>query len=215
MKKPQGYSYETYYYLAEGRDNLDKTIELVIQRLNELPKIKKVLTFTSNGEGALKIKEMLGDRKIEVIAVTFPYKMPFYTDGPDGNKKQIFAGTSDTIIRKELKKKRIKLIQGVMALQDISVPGASLIPDSKISTINATLAMISGGLKLCIESIIMATDSGNIEQGEEVISFSADTAIVATGCRKQWLFHPENGLEIRELICKPRFFSITHKKQKK
>ncbi len=58
----------------------------------------------------------------------------------------------------------------------------------------------------------MSCDSGYLEQEEEVISMSADTAIVATACKKQWLFHPNHGLEIKEIICKPRRLSLNKKK---
>ena len=72
-----------------------------------------------------------------------------------------------------------------MPLQDIPIIGVH--GDTKIRTINSTLSLLSRGLNLCIEAIIMASDAGYVEQGEEIIVFSADTAIVATGCRKEWL----------------------------
>lgn len=204
----------TFYFTSEGKQNLGHTVNLVYKRLSEL-NIKKVLVFTSNGEGAFLIKEKLGKKRTKVIAVTFPYKKPFYIDGPDGSKKQVFANTSNKEFCEGFKKKGIHLVQGVMALQDIFVPGSGVY-ESKIQTINLTLSLISGGLKLCVEAILMATDAGLIEQGEEVIAFSADTAIVGTGCRKEWLFHTEHGLEVREIICKPRKLSpYTHKKSEK
>lgn len=49
----------------------------------------------------------------------------------------------------------------------------------------------------------MGCDSGCAEPGEEVIAMSADTAIVATACQKRWLFHPEKGMRIKEILCKP------------
>lgn len=213
MKHRSGYSRPTYYFYSEGRDNLDKTIQLVCKRVKLMKHIKKVLVFTSDGEGAFKIRELLDDN-IQIIAATFPYKMPFYITDEDGTKKEVFPGTSHRENRQALIDRDIHLIQGVMALQDIPVPG-SLTSDTKVKTINSTLSIISGGLKLCIEAILMASDSGYVEQGEEVISFSADTAVVATGCRKDRLFHPEEGLEIREIICKPRKLSILHMPKQK
>lgn len=39
---------------------------------------------------------------------------------------------------------------------------------------------------------------------EEVIAMSADTAIVAKGSSVAWMFHPEKGMKICEIICMPR-----------
>lgn len=60
----------------------------------------------------------------------------------------------------------------------------------------------------------MSCDSGYVEQDEEVIAMSSDTAIVASASKKQWLFHPNHGLEIKEIICKPKKFTITRKNKK-
>lgn len=212
MANKFGFSRPTFYFSSEGRHNLEKTVELVYKRVSLLKRIKKILVFTANGEGAFMIKDLVRDSDIQVISATFPYKMPFYIPDDDGNKKEVFAGTSDKDLSEKIRQYGITLIQGVMPLQDIPVSG-TLTSDTKIKTIVSTLSLFSGGLKLCIDAIIMASDAGYVEQGEEIISFSADTAIVATGCRKDRLFHPEEGLEIRELICKPRDFLISHVKK--
>jgi hypothetical protein len=209
MNDDLGYSGTTFYYYSEGKINLDRTVELVNKRLNQT-KIKKAIVFTADGIGAQKLKQIIKRKNVEIIAVTFPYRQPFHTNDNLGNRKEFFAGTSKKTVCNELRQSGITLVQGVMPLQDIPIPNG-LHSDTKIQTINSTLSLFSGGLKLCIEAILMASDAGYIEQGEETIAFSADTAIIATGCRKEWLFHPIEGLEIKEFICKPRKLSITHK----
>ncbi len=209
MKDNLGYTKTTFYYYTEGRINLDRTVELVNKCLTQTG-IKKAIVFTANGEGAYKLKHLIKRKNVEIIAVTFPFKKPFYTKDKEGNKKEFYADTSNKELCDSIRQDGIILVQGVMPLQDIPIPGA-LHSDTKIQTINSTLSLFSGGLKLCVEAILMATDAGYIEQGEEVIAFSADTAIIATGCRKEWLFHPKEGLEIKEFICKPRDLSISHK----
>lgn len=211
MNTEIGFYSQTFYYYQEGKENLDNTVELVYKRLESPNNINKVVVFTSNGEGALKLKELLKEKRVQIIAATFPHKKPFYKE--DG--QIVYAETSEKEIQRELKKKGIKLIQSVMALQDIPFPTPAPSLDNKIQAINFTLSLFCGGLRLCIDSILMATDAGYIEQGEEVIAFSADTAIIATGCYKGWLFHPTSGLEIKEIICKPRNLSITHKMPQK
>jgi len=64
------------------------------------------------------------------------------------------------------------------------------------------------------KAILMAVDGGHIDPGETVIAMSADTAIVARSSLSTWLFHPTEGLEINEIICKPSKFTITHSIEK-
>lgn len=206
-----GESKSIFYFSNEGRINLEKTVELVINRAKELS-IKHIIVFTANGDGAFLLKESLtDDNSINIYAATFPYKQAFMKRGEDGNETEIVPGTSNSKIRVALKKQKITLVQGVMPLQDIIIPGAV---DVKTQAINYTLSLVSGGMKLCVQSILMATDGGHIEPGENVIAMSADTAIVATSCISTWLFHPQHGLEIHEIICKPNHFTITHNDSK-
>lgn len=200
-----------FYFNSEGIGNIEKTVELVIARAKELD-IKHIIVFTANGDGAFMLKEKLAsEESIKVYAATFPYKQVFMKKEEDGSSSETFAGTSLPEIRDSLKSKNITLVQGVMPLQDIIIPGTV---DEKTQAINYTLSLISGGLKLCVQSILMATDGGFIEPGETVIAMSADTAILATSCISTWLFHPQKGLEIQEIICKPNRFTITHGQNK-
>jgi len=86
-----------------------------------------------------------------------------------------------------------------MPFQSIIIPGVA---DAKLEGIQHALKL--GGFNLCVQAILMATDSGELEPGEAVLSMSADTAIIATGTQTKFLFHPIEGMDIREIICKPR-----------
>lgn len=203
-----GISKEIFYFLTEGRNNLPKTIELVIERSKQL-QIKNIIVFTADGDGVLKLSEQLNnDKNIKIHAATFPYKHPFAVTDDNGNTTYKYAELSKKEVKEKLQNLGINIIQGVMPLQDIIIPG---VKDIKTQTIHHTLSLISGGLRLCVQAVLMATDGGHIEPGEDVIAMSADTAIVAKSCRSSWLFHPNDGLEIREIICKPSTFTITHK----
>jgi len=196
-----------YYFNEEGNNNTYKTIELALERSKEL-NINKILVFTRNGETALKIRK--NNKDIDIIAVSFPYKQEFLLPGKNDNEnKTVIPETSLSKTKEMLSKNNIKLLQGTMPLSEITIPG---LKETKKQTIYYTLLLISGGLNLCVQSILMATDSGLLETGEEIIAMSADTAIVATGTNTHWLFHPIKGLEIREVICKPRYLSLIHKK---
>lgn len=196
-----------YYFYSEGKQNLPKTTELVLERARETG-IKNIIVFTADGEGAFLLKESLTENDhIKIHAASFPYKQVFNIRDEQGNMNETIAGTSKGDVRKKLKRQGINLIQGVMPLQEIAIPG---VKDIKTQSIHYTLSLISGGLRLCIQSILMAADGGHIESGDIVIAMSADTAIVAKSSLSNWLFHPNHGLEIREIICKPSVFTITH-----
>lgn len=201
-----GISKSIFYYHAEGKINLTETVKLVVDRAKETG-IKHIIVFTADGEGAFLLKEMLGHSDVNVYAATFPYKQIFRNKDANGNIIEEFAGTSLQKVREKLAQAGIKLVQGVMPLQDIIIPNAK---DVKNETIHYTLSLISGGLRLCIQAILMAVDGGHIEPGETVIAMSADTAIVARSSLSTWLFHPTEGLEINEIICKPSKLTITH-----
>lgn len=203
-----GYASSIYYFNSEGRHNLPKTVELVLKRSKERS-LNKIIVFTVNGEGAFLIKKKAKKEYEPIIfAATFPYKQTFLLRDEKGDKYEAMAETSDPEVRKKLVEQGITIIQGVMPLQDIIIPGAK---DVKTQSINYTLTLISGGLRLCVQAILMAADGGYVEPGEDVIALSADTAIIAKSCLSKWLFHPAYGMEIKEIICKPSKFSITRK----
>jgi hypothetical protein len=43
---------------------------------------------------------------------------------------------------------------------------------------------------------------------------TSDTSVVATGTLSQYLYHPKKGLEISEIISKPKGFTITRARPK-
>jgi hypothetical protein len=196
-----GFSSSIFYYNTEGRQNINTTVELSIKRAKEL-NIKALIVFTANGEGALIAKKMLKkDTSIRVMAATFPYKHPFFREDKDGNTIKFTAETSDPEVKNKLQRNKIDFIQGIMPFQEIVIPGSK---DIRKQAINHTLSLFSSGLKLCVQGILMATDGGYVEPGDYVVSMSADTSIVARSSSSLLLFHPTQGLDICEIICKPR-----------
>jgi hypothetical protein len=200
----KGIERSIYYFHSEGKENLPKTVDLVAERARELD-VKHILVFTAHGEGAFLLADKLKDTDDkQIIAVSFPHNEEFLIN-KEGKETKILAGTSREEVQKKLKEKSILLFRGTMPFEDIILPGAD---DLKLKVIKYSLSMFSGGIPLCIQSILMACDAGYIDTGEEVISMSADTAIVASSAKSKWMFHPVKGLEIREIICKPRSFTI-------
>lgn len=199
---------EVVYFEEEGRKNIEKVIQIVKNEVIKKNNINKVIVFTSDGKSAIRLKKEL-ENNYKVIAVTFPYKKTFKLYNKKDKKPQhLTPETSKKEIKKNIMDQGVTLLQGVLPFEDIILPN---IPDTKIQTINHTLNIFGGGMKLCIESVIVATDSGEVEPGEEVIAMSADTALIATGCRKELLLHPKLGMQIKQILCKPINFNITKK----
>jgi len=195
-----GEARKVFYFDSEGRENLDKTLELVLARIAEQD-IEKVVVFTRDGEAAVE----LAKRTIEVpvIAVTFPYKQRFLDSS---GESEITPPTSNPDVVEKIRRSGIRLVRGTMPFQSILIPYVS---DPKLEGIIQTLKLFGGGLSLCVQAILMATDAGDVEPGQTVIGMSADTAIVATGALSHWLFHPYEGMEIREIICKPKVLTVS------
>jgi len=185
----------TSYYPGKGKTMMEDTIKKSLERCKETG-IGKILIFTSDGEGPLLAARIKGSSNVRIVAVTFPAGQVFR----DNKGNLVRAKLSDPIERKKLEDEGILVVQGTMPLQEIITPGSS---DSKTDAILRTLSLISLSLPLCVQAILMATDAGVVSPGEEVVSASADTAIVGCGALSHWLFHPEEGLDIREIICKP------------
>ncbi|MBZ4646667.1 MAG: hypothetical protein JG777_2156 [Clostridia bacterium] len=188
-----------YYFNSTGRGNVKKTIEIVKKRCCK-GDIKKVFVFAATKQSVYELNESLKDCGCKMFAVSFPYKQEFIVSKGENEAEEYIPETSRENIREEFRNNNIELIQGSMPFDEIVLPR---INDAKIQTLTSTLGMISKGLVLCVQAIIMGCDSGYAEPGEDVIAMSADTAIVAKACQKRWLFHPEKGMNIKEILCKP------------
>jgi len=183
------------YYDSEGQINLTQTIEAVKERL-ALGDVTTVIVFTGNGVGALQAAEQLGSA--HVMAVTFSRI----------RRSTSLGGIQDERVRQTLAEKGIRIIEGNLPFDEIIIPDAR---DPKITAIEYTLDLFGGGMSLCVQAVIMATEQGWLEPGKDIIAMSGDTAIVATPARKSTLFSPFEGMEIREVICKPRHLTIVRK----
>jgi hypothetical protein len=81
--------------------------------------------------------------------------------------------------------------------------------DPKLTGIREALRLISGGLGLVVQAAAMACDAGAIKEGEHIISFAADTAAVITASHADTIFLPDVGMEVHEIICKPRVLTYS------
>ncbi len=155
-----------------------------------------MIVFTGNGTGALQAAEQLVNT--HVLAVTFSWV----------RRGDSVGGIQDESVRQALAEKGIRIIEGNLPFDEIIIPDAR---DPKITAIEYTLDLFGGGMSLCVQAVIMATEQGLLEPSKDVIAMSGDTAIVATPARKSTMFSPYDGMEIREIICKPRHLTLVRK----
>jgi hypothetical protein len=184
---------KTVYFTSEGRVNLPETLRVVTSRVKK-PDISQVVIFTRDGEAALKLREMLPPSKT-VIAATFPAHQPFHDK--EGNR--ISHELANPKLRSRLQSKGIPVAIGTMPLSDVILPKAE---DTKLAGINNALKLFGGGVGLCIQGVLMATDAGLVTPGETVAALCADTGLVVRASSSAYLFHPKEGLSVLEIICK-------------
>lgn len=191
------------YYPRESTDFISETVELVRQRVMERD-VQKVCVFTDQGVGALEAARAFENTNTNVFAVTFPANRHVrVTHNGDETVRRL--GITDPDVEQQLRAANVEIVRGPLPFEEILIPRAS---DPKTAAIRHTLSLFGAGMQLCIQAILLLCDSGKVAAGEEIVSFSADTAILATASTSTLLFSPYEGMEIREIICKPRVHTL-------
>jgi hypothetical protein len=155
--------------------------------------------MTFRGEGPLLAYHELLDDDLTVVAVLFPptYRVVkdntvTYSEIPDKIRK-FFDGVGVRIIRSRL------------PFDEIT--GAES-HNKEMSALKKTLAVFGGSMPLAIQAVLQATDSGEVCSGEQVVAITSDTALVVTASTTKDFISPTAGLQVNEIICKPRRYTI-------
>ena len=173
------------YFEEPGIENTEATLELVAERAKARG-IKKIVLASTRGETARMAARLWADSGIKIVVV--PHQYGF------------MAGQRFTAeLVQELENQGHTVHFGTMLFHTENLYGM----DTPRIMANL-LRTFCQGMKVCVEIIFMATDSGDLEVGEEVIAVTgtgrgADTAVVAIAAPSTRL--PE--LHITEIICKP------------
>jgi hypothetical protein len=185
-----------YYFDSCGESNTEKVLTLAKERAKELG-IKKVIIASETGTSALKALKILDE--VDIIVVTSALGTKINTGMGD-----LLLGILDEKIYEELKEK-CTIVRGTDPFHNIN---ASLRDTTNEKVIRHILYCIASGIGVCMLSVLMATDNGVIKKGEEVVAcggsfLGLDTSCVVKASNSVDLFE-DDGLEVLEIICKPR-----------
>jgi len=182
------------YFEKPGPENTEYTIGLAHERALELD-IVDVVVASTHGGTALKAAEVFDDPRFNVTAVTIS----------EGYEEEGWVMTEKE--RTTLQAKGIKVLTGIHALSgDVNQAFTKKFGGKAANEIVAqTLYRFGQGMKVCVEIVLMAADSGLIPVDREVIAIAgtdegADTAIVVMPSYPRKFVE----LKIREIIAMPR-----------
>ncbi len=225
----RGESKKTFYFKRPGPVNTEKTLELGIDRGLNLG-IKSFVVPSIKGKSASKAAKLCqGTAKaLNVICVTFmaggtweiteePPDGAHWKDVPELRRRweewkeeDIDKVDIDPEIKEELKQRGIPVIQATDLGYEISSSMTNhLGVDTPKTVMKETLYLLSPGVKVAVFTTLSAADAGILPMNKEVVAFGGleqglDTATVLSPAYSGQIFHPRKGLEIREIICKPR-----------
>ena len=186
MKEKGAYFEEKITYFEKmSPENTEETLRLAIKRAKARG-INKIVLASTTGDTARLAAERLAGTGIKMVVV--PHQYGFMAE-------QRFPPE----LISELEQQGHRVHFGTMLFHTEHFYG------NNTPTIMAiVLRTLCQGMKVCVETILMATDGGCLAAGEKVIAVSgtgrgSDTAVVATAAPST-KFHE---LHITEIICKP------------
>ncbi|HEX9907820.1 MAG TPA: pyruvate kinase alpha/beta domain-containing protein [Thermoplasmata archaeon] len=188
----------TILYLdSPGKENTDRVIEAVIERLKRMD-IRHVVVASDTGETGKKVLDRLKGMKVEVVVVTSHY-------GFDKEGECAMSPEAEN----ELRSAGAKLVRASHVLSGVERSiSKKLGGASRVEMIAETLRALFGqGLKVAVEITVMAADSGAIPCGPDVQVISiggtesgADTACVVRPAHANSFFN----FRVKEIIALPR-----------
>ncbi|MDH5780257.1 MAG: hypothetical protein OEZ29_06640 [Candidatus Bathyarchaeota archaeon] len=194
---------DIFYFSVCGQINTEKTLELAIQRADEL-NIKKLIVASETGLSALKAVDMLRGSEINLIVVTSAAG----TKIENSIIGDLRIGIPDKRIWDQLEKNGAKIVRATDPLYNIGAALEHKDVPTLATLIRLSLKMISSGTAVCVTVTLMVTDNGGLREGEEVVAVAGswvglDTALVVRAANSV-NFLKAGAMQIREIICKPR-----------
>jgi hypothetical protein len=173
------------YFENPGEGNTEETLRLAAEEA-ALRGTRKVVLASTKGDTARLAAVRFAGTGVQLVVV--PHQYGF-------TQSQRFPAE----LVEELERQGHRVHFGTMLFHTDSFYGSAA-PE----TMAMVLRTICQGMKVCVETVLMAADAGLVELGEEVIAVSgtaqgADTAVVALAATSTRLHE----LHITEIICKP------------
>ena len=209
----------------DGKITLE-TLRLSKERAQDLG-IKRVLIPSSSGGTASAAVDVFEGSGLEVIVVSDRAGVKFGRDEyrsygkrllPSGEVEELLGAIgldeeeeheSGLNWNPDLK---AKLLESGLKIVIASEPFRAMIRSRVDPTfvVAETLSLFGKGVKVAAEVALAACDAGFVDSSEEVIALGGftkgvDTALVLKACHRDEMFAGvAKGLQIREIICKPR-----------
>ena len=231
-------SVETIYFDRPGPANTDLTIRFGVKRAVELGiRYLVVASLTGSSALKLAKYVRDGGLDLRIVCVTFRSGWGVDVEGLLKTSREETWDLIPELKRflEEQYNKGVKFIPYlsdnkdlIRRLEDLGVEvvvttdlgmdiDSSLEEDLGMVTpraiINATLLLFSSGVKVAFYAVLAAADAGKIPVDEEVVAFGGtelglDTAVVIKPSYTDYVFNYRRGVEIREIICKPRSMMV-------
>jgi hypothetical protein len=177
-----------------GGENTDLVLAAAKKRAKEL-KIRDVVVATTHGGTAIKVKEIVADPKLNLVAVGIA----------EGYRENGWCFTEEE--KKMLEKAGIKPLVATHALGDGVASSFTEKGGGKSieEIVRDTLYRFGQGMKVAVEITLMAADAGLIPMDQEIMAIAGtsngtDTCIVVKPAYPRKF----SELEIREIVAKPR-----------
>jgi hypothetical protein len=172
------------YFEQPGMENTETTLQLAAERAKARG-IKKIVVASTRGEVAKQAARLWAKSGIKMVVIPHQFGFAGMKFPPE--------------LVTELEKQGHAVHFGTMLFHTEHLYGMNT------PTVMANLLRtFCQGMKVCVEIILMATDGGHVEVGEQVVVVAgsgrgSDTAVVAIASSSTRLAD----LHITEIICKP------------
>jgi uncharacterized protein len=220
---------EIFYFERSGPVNTEKVIELAKKRVLE-NKIKYVVFPSSTGETALKIVNVFKGSPVKLICVStkkedsVPLEMlekwgtfneiPELVDLIKKWKREGRSGYSTCLPSKEAKKLEalgVEVVYGDSPYHKSPLNGPVKYPGLKTigQLVVLSQRLTCTGIEVSVKVSLMAANAGAIPRGEEIVAMGGtesglDAAIVVRPGPSEKIFDEHEGVDVREIICKPK-----------
>ncbi len=182
------------YFERAGRQNTEATLKVAIEEAKRRG-IGSLVVASTTGETGLLAAKMAQGTGIKVIVVS--HNVGFSEEGRD---------EFDPEKRKEIESLGGKVLTGTMVLRNLGTAIRDLMGYSQQDLVANTLRMFGQGVKVCVEIVAMAADSGLIPFGDVIAvagtGRGADTALLVRANSSNRFFK----IKVREILAKPRDF---------